>query len=194
MHRLVLNHILNAEGVTYWLDAGNTASTYALYDLAPSRRALRNVKVARAFTAYQHHELVRMTVSEASPRTSFLVAPNVGTLYRDGDLMTVEREGLFESSVTILAELAEVLDVPVLVTACGDNRETELVAELAETEIDVERTKYGPRYESEDFETTVYWMNGWFQTTIPYWVDLFGVAPEEYSPLEHGIRPEDIRA
>jgi hypothetical protein len=36
----------------------------------------------------------------------------------------------------------------------------------------------GYRFEGDDVETTVYWQDGAWQTTIPYWVELVGAVDE----------------
>jgi len=51
-----------------------------LYD-ALSRRACRSLRVARAFTGYQHHELVRSLPGRVRPNASLVVAPAVAAPY-----------------------------------------------------------------------------------------------------------------
>jgi hypothetical protein len=46
-----------------------------------------------------------------------------------------------------------------------------------------EATDLGYRVVGEEFETTVYWDETGWQTTIPYWVELFGMV-EEGVPAE----------
>jgi hypothetical protein len=65
---------------TLWIDATGTASTYAL-TASEGRRALRGIRVARAFTAHQHYQLVTRAVERASPRTELVVAPALAALY-----------------------------------------------------------------------------------------------------------------
>jgi hypothetical protein len=55
--------------------------------------------------------------------------------------------------------------------------------------VDCESTSQGLHYAAEDFETTVYVADGYWQTTIPYWVDLFGVARKAERPANVG-RPD----
>ena len=185
LHRLALAELGHRDGGAFWLDARNEASTYALYDLAPSRRRLEGVQVARAFTAYQHHSLVRAVARRASPNTGLVVAPCLASLYRDDDVPDREAADLLESSLTILGELADVLDVPVLVTADagtdasrGDDLDA-LLADHADAEIECVRTDAGLKYAGDGFETTVYLSDGYWQTTIPYWVELLGAVVED---------------
>jgi len=184
LHRLVLAELGRRDGGAFWLDARNEASTYALYDLATTRRRLDGLRVARAFTAYQHHSLVRAVARNASPDTELLVAPCLTSLYRDDGVPDREAADLLESSLTILGELADVLDVPILVTAdadgpAGGDSLDALLADHADAEIECTRTSAGLKYASDGFETTVYLSDGYWQTTIPYWVELFGAVVEE---------------
>jgi len=86
------------------------------------------VRVARAFTAYQHHSLVRTVARRAEPTTELLVAPNVAALYRDDDLAAWEREDLLAATLEILSELGAVLDCPVLLTSAGDGSDPDATA------------------------------------------------------------------
>lgn len=178
LHRLVVDELSTVDGSTLWLDAGNVASTYALYELAPSRRTLADVQVARAFTAYQHHSLVRAATRDAPADLDLVVAPNVTSLYCDDEISDPTAADLLESSLTILSELAATFDAPVVATTAGD---APLVAEYATREIECTETALGFRYESDDFTTDCYRTGAGWQTTIPYWVDLFGAISERNS-------------
>ncbi|WP_207591215.1 hypothetical protein [Halomontanus rarus] len=157
----------------YWIDARNTASTHVLYDCAPSPRALAGLQIARAFTAYQHHSLVRRVARVADPRAELLVAPNVVDLYRDDDLREYEREELLAATLTILGELGHALECPVLVTA-ADEDAAAIVSEYADREIECLETREGIRFEGEGVQTEGYWHGSYWQTTIPYWVEVCG--------------------
>jgi len=177
IHRLALRTIRATDGRTYWLDARNTASTYALYDRAPSERALRHVRIARAFTAYQHRALVERVVNAVSQRTGCLVVPNAASLYRDDDVPDHEAEPFLDGALSALAAVATAYDIPVLVTDAGPaDALADVLADHAGRALRCERTGFGYRYEGEDFETTVYWDDDGWQTTIPYWVELFGAV------------------
>ena len=73
-------------------------------------------------------------------------------------------------------------DVPVLVTT--DASDAPLPPAVADdaTVLEAERTRLGLRYAAEDFETQVYVEDGFWQTTIPYWVELFGAAGRAEHP------------
>jgi hypothetical protein len=120
LHRVVVAELARGRTAALWVDPGRAVSTHALYELAPSKRPLAGLRVARAFTAYQHHALVRELVSRASSRTQLVVLPGVGQLYRDDDVPDYEREALFEAAVSVGAELAASLTIPVLLGDDGD--------------------------------------------------------------------------
>ncbi|MFC7046024.1 hypothetical protein ACFQH6_11905 [Halobacteriaceae archaeon GCM10025711] len=107
-----------------------------------------------------------------------MVTPAIGSLYRDDEVPDYFARDLFESSLTVLGELADVLDVPVLITDARDDAIGDLLVEHATHEIEVTKTSLGLRFETEDFETQLYWDEGFWQTTIPYWVELFGAVGE----------------
>ncbi|WP_232701867.1 hypothetical protein [Halobacterium wangiae] len=177
---LVVAALDRRDGPARWVDARNHASTYALADAARSHRVLDQVQVARAFTAHQHHALVRQLVADARRPTSLVVAPAVDDCYRDDDLLACEAERLRTASLSTLSALADARDVPVLVTATDDDR----VADYADAELSVEETQFGPRFEGEDVETTAYWTRRGWQTTIPYWVDIAGRVAERVAAPE----------
>jgi hypothetical protein len=176
LHRLVVDALRERDGPVYWLDARNVATTHALYELAPHRRALDGVRVARAFTAYQHHTLARRLVRAVDGRTALLVAPNVASLYRDDDVPEYEREDLYAAALAMLAEVGQTHGIPVLVTTDASGAALPPAVADDATQLSCERTRMGLRYAGEEFETRVYVEDGFWQTTIPYWVDLFGVG------------------
>jgi len=177
IHRVALATLAESSGVAYWVDARNVASTYTLYDLVDSPRRLRRLRVARAFTAYQHHALGRRVVQRVDGRTDLLVAPNVASLYRDDDVPRYQRERMLDSTVRTFAALAEAREIPTLLSVPAD-RDPGPAEEHADRVLQCERTEMGYRFEGPGVETTVYWDDGYWQTTIPYWVDLLGVASE----------------
>jgi len=169
LYRLVGRH-LSETPEAYWLDARNAAVPTAIREHAPGR-ADRSLRVARAFTGYQHYELARSLPGEVSRRTGLVVAPNVGSLYDDDDVPEHEADTMFEATLELLAGLATALDVPVVLTA---RTYRDRVRAAADRTIDAERTRAGLRFDGASVRTDVYW-HGWgFQTTIPYWVELLG--------------------
>lgn len=165
-----------------WVDARNTAITFRLHHPATSRRFIRG-RIARAFTAYQHHELIRTLPHIATPSTPLIVAPCFTSLYHDDDIPEPEDAAYLRSSTAILAELGHTLNIPILVSCTHMGPLREIIAEYATTSITVEPTTEGYRYETDEFTTLIYWHQDYWQTTIPYWVELFGAVTDE-SPVD----------
>ena len=193
LHQLVGATLADRAGGVLWVDAGGDAGTLRLDDHLPRGRGLAAVRVARAFTAYQHHALVARAVREAGPRTGLVVAPCTAALYRDDDVPGYLGRDLLSSALATLAELARAVDVPVVVTTPGDDADHHrLVADHADRTVTAERTRAGLRFVGPGTETTVYRDAGGWQTTIPYWVELFGcvcdgapaTAPPGPTPVE----------
>ncbi len=192
LHKLVVNYLTTTSGNVLWIDARNNASTYALHELATSHRALAGIRIARAFTAYQHHSLVRRLLEHANERTRLIVAPCLTSLYADDDVPTQEATDLCAASLTILSALAESYDIPVVITAADHTPAlADRVAAAVDHEITCEETPLGLKYATEEFETELYWDEGYWQTTIPYWVDLLGTAVER-EPLRATATPGEL--
>ncbi|HKJ58975.1 MAG TPA: hypothetical protein VKA37_07095 [Halobacteriales archaeon] len=180
VHRIVVSELAGGRTEALWVDPGMAVSVYALYDLVPSKRALAGLRVARAFTAYQHHSLVRELPRRASARTELVVLPGIADLYRDDDVPDYEREELFSAALAVCTGLADSLSVPVVVSDDGDDDLSALAADYADAEVAAESTDQGLAFRGAGFETLGYWGRDYWQTTIPYWVELFGaVDPQE---------------
>ena len=54
----MLDHLLLHDGPAFWVDANGHATTTVLAQIAPSRRLLDRIHIARGFTAYQHYGAV----------------------------------------------------------------------------------------------------------------------------------------
>lgn len=171
-HQLVLGQLEADRGRVLWIDARDVASTYTLYPRATTSRLLESIRIARAWTAYQHQTLVRRAVERASNRTRLIVLPHICSLYRDDDIDDQEADRLLESSLQTLSALADALAIPVLLTAPPAERVA--LESTADYELRCERTDQGVAYVGEEFRTTIYPDQGWWQTTIPYWVELLG--------------------
>lgn len=174
--RTVLAELRERDGRAFWIDARNNASTHRLHQAAAHDRLLAPLRIARAFTAYQHHRLVRTLARTVTPRTALVVAPAVADLYRDDDVREPEDRTFLEAALAILDQIGTVLEIPVLVSSVGDDDLAGLVADVAVQDVAVEATRFGYRFEGDGYRTQVYWDDGVFQTTIPYWVDLLGRA------------------
>lgn len=185
LHQIAINTTQKTDGETIWVDARNTASSQLL--IRPGRRRrFADIRLARAFTAYQHHELIRTLPSEVTADTTLVVAPCVTSLYQDDDVPSPEDDQYLRASMAILDALSESFDIPVLISCAHEGELRDVVDEFASTEIEVEETSLGYRFTADEFETLVYWGRGYWQTTIPYWVDLLGVV-DEARPVETAI-------
>jgi hypothetical protein len=176
LYRLVGRTLADAPAgaPAYWLDARNAASPATIREHAPGGTA-RSIRVARAFTGYQHYELVRGLLGRVAPDAALVVAPNVGALYAEDDVPEYEADAMVDVTLGLLDRVAETLGVPVLVTA-DEPTYAERAREAADRVLTAERTNAGLRVEGPAFRTDVYWSAGGYQTTIAYWVDLLGTA------------------
>mgnify|MGYP000462916564 CR=1 FL=1 len=201
LQSLVLDHLLLHDGPAFWVDANGHATTTSLARIAPSRRLLDRIHVARGFTAFQHYGAVcdlptavndsirRATADTAtggrrapsldedtSPHTpALIVAPAVDAQYRaDDTLGDAHAETLQARTLARLATYAEGYDVPVLVTRMQRDEFTEPIATAADHHLECEQTRMGPRVVGEDFETLVYPVDdgAYYQTTFAYWRQL----------------------
>lgn len=169
---------LPQQGITYWVDAASIASSYTIYDLAPSERWLSGLRIARAFTAYQHFSLVQEVVQRVSHRTARLLVPNVTRLYRDDDVPEHESVDMLAAVVQGVGAVADSYDLPVVTSVAHDDELAEHVVDAADHVVACEETRLGNRFHGDGVETTAYWNDGYWQTTIPYWVELCGAIGE----------------
>jgi hypothetical protein len=152
------------------------AASYTLYDMAPSDRWLSGLRIARAFTAYQHFSLVKRVIRRVSTRTGMLLLPNLPGLYRDDDDPEHETAAMLGTVVQGLDAVAEGNDLPVLVSVSHRDDHGEAVLDAADQVIGCEDTRLGHRFTGDGGETTAYWDEGYWQTTIPYWVEICGAV------------------
>jgi hypothetical protein len=177
LYRIVGHHLAAERGPAYWIDARNRATPAAI-DRHAGEAAWRSLRVARAFTGYHHYELVRSLPGRVRPNTSLVVAPNLASLYADDDVPDQEADTMAAASLELLSAVATTVDVPVLVTA-STAPYAEAVYDAADRVLDAERTDAGLAVEGPSFRTDVYWRDWGFQTTIPYWAELFGTVGED---------------
>lgn len=189
IHQLVCE-TLEATSEAWWVDGVNTVSTYALYQLAPTTQLVEDIQVSRAFTAYQHSSLVSRLVRKVSPSTDVVVLSGFCNHYRSDEVPDEFGARLFKKSLRVLEELVSVTDVTLIVSVTGDDQFAKRVRGAADETITCEQTDLGMRFEGDDFETQVFWKSGYWQTTIPYWVELLGTVDEQELP---GVRPSDYQ-
>ena len=182
VHQLACERLAETDGPAYWIDARNAATTHTLYDCAPSRRSLDALRIARAFTAYQHHSLVASVAERVTDRTSLVVATNVASLYRDPDLPESEQTALLAASLSTLHELSQRVDVPVLATTTDAGALDAQGDDVVDRRVTCTQTREGIRLTGDGVETAGYWGRGYWQTTIPYWVDVCG-STDRFDPI-----------
>jgi hypothetical protein len=192
LHALALDTALAAGGDVVWIDTQGHATTRSLARIAPSERAFERVHVARAFTTHQHRTLVDQVGrwlrdgvdgpfgSPATDRPAVLVCPAVDALYRGGELPAGESQSLMMRVLAVAMGIARSHDIPVILTRTRADDYAVPVQRTATT-IEVERTRFGPRFECEplDFETLVYPVeDGLVQTTFAFWREILATRHE----------------
>lgn len=169
LQSLALDHLLLGDGEAVWVDANGNATTASLAKVAPSRRVLDRVRVARAFTAFQHYSLLEDVEGPMSPATDLLVAPAVDWFYGGDDLRSGEGEAMLGGALGRLEAVAGRHDVPVLVSRSGAGGLGEVVAGRCDRTLECVHTEFGPRFSGDEFETLVFECPGGVQTTLAFW-------------------------
>lgn len=189
LQSLVLDRVLLGDGTALWVDADGHAATASLATVAPSRRTLDRIRVARAFTAFQHYSLLEALEDELAAvgdDAELVVAPAVEWFYATDDLRGGEAETMLTRGLESLSALATAHEVPVLLTRSdgggpgdGDGGPGDgsldhdglgdVVAAHSDAVLECTRTPFGPRFAGEDFETLVYECRGGVQTTLAFW-------------------------
>lgn len=179
LHALTVDHVLLSGGTACWIDPGTRARTEPLVDLAPSDRILDRVRVARAFTPFQHLALLSALPETVTDRTELVVVPAPDGYYRNDDLLGDEGREMLLAGIAALAGVARERDLPVLVTRERSDEFAAPVAHAAARTVRCEATPFGPRFrvecgdggEDEAEETLVYPSDcGQFvQTTLAFW-------------------------
>lgn len=77
----------------------------------------------------------------------------------------------------------------------GTDDHREAIRARAADVVECRRTSQGYAFETDEFETTGYWHRGWWQTTVPYWVQLCGAVGDESTAAEAvPTRPREVTA
>jgi hypothetical protein len=182
---LVVDHLLRTDGRVEWIDGGGRVRTTRLRQLAPSRSLLDRIRVARAFTAFQHATLIETletrlepvartdgpepsadgpeagaeTATKARTGPAAVVCPGLDALATASDLGPGEREELLLTTVASLAAVARDRTIPVVVTLtdAAPTRVADAVAAAANHRLTCESTPFGPRFGGDaGTETLVY--------------------------------------
>lgn len=176
LHSLVLDRLLLSEGTAVWVDARNNAITTRLSKLAPSKRVLERISVARAFTPFQHYNIVEDLSNALTPETELVVVPAIEWFYGKDELQAGEGEQMLEGVLEYLHEIAKSHDIPVLISRAEHERLGSLVESSADVVLSCELTRFGPRFSGSEFETLVFeCSDGWMQTTLEFWRRLLGI-------------------
>lgn len=171
MQSLVLDHVLVENSEALWVDARGNAATTKLTRIAPSRRILAQIRVARAFTPYQHYSLIDDLSDELSAETSLLVLPAVEWFYASDEhnLRQSEGEEMLRAALTRVKALATGADLPVVITRQEAGGIGSVVLDYVEQHLRCELTEFGPRFEGDEFETLLFRCNDYIQTTLAFW-------------------------
>lgn len=169
LHSLVVDHVLHDEASALWVDARGNATTGPLAAVAPSHRALDRIRIARAFTAFQHVGIVEDLHAHITDATALLVIPAVDWFYTGDDLRRGEGEAMLRHVLSAVRELASTSDLPILLTRHEATGVGAGVAEAVDERVTCTRTRFGPRFSGSDFETLVFECAGGVQTTLAFW-------------------------
>lgn len=168
LQSLALDHVMLGDGTAVWVDSRNNAATASLARLAPSRRTLERVRVARAFTAFQHYGLLEDLPGAVGDDAALVVAPAVDWFYANDDLREAEGEAMLAAALERLRGVAADRDVPVLLSTAGTGLEG-CVEARCDAELACTATRFGPRFSGESFETLLFDRDGGVQTTLAFW-------------------------
>lgn len=186
IHALAVDHVLRSGGDAYWIDPGTHARTDPLVDLAPSDRILDRVRVSRAFTPFQHHQLLRTVPGLRPDQTALVVVPELDRYYRTDEVLADEGQELLLAGLASLAGLARRHEIPVLVTRRTDDAFSEPIANAARRTLTCEATPCGPRFRSEGTDTLVYPTDDprWVQTTFAFWEEVLAARQPLYDHID----------
>ena len=189
LQSLVLDTLLRPETSTraVWVDSHGNGSTQPLARLAPSMRILDRIEVARGFTAFQHYSLLDTLGAQVGSETALVVLPELDWFYRSDDLHRGEAERMLSAGVTLVEDLHERSDIPILVTRTASDGFSRPVQNVADEVIRCELTQQGPRFTGEGFETLVYPGDGFVQTTLAYWQR---ILTRRHPEIEASTQPE----
>jgi hypothetical protein len=172
LQTLLVDHLLLEHGRGVWVGTGRYCTTDTLVSVAPDRRVLDRVEVARGFTAYQHTALIRNLAAHVDEDTAVIAVPDIDARYRD-DVQGNDGQAMLVRALAQLARVAREHEIPVLCTRSRADEFTQPVDAAAASTLAVEETPMGPRFVGENFETLVYELEGdWVQTTLAFWQEV----------------------
>lgn len=170
LQTLLVDRVLLERGRGVWVGTGRYCSTETLAEIAPDRRVLDRVDVARGFTPYQHTALLDDLAGHVDGDTAAVVVPDIDAQYRGDDVQGNDGREMLVRALARVAAVAREYDLPILCTRSQADAFSEPVATAAASTLTVRDTAMGPRFEGEAFETLVYEReDGWVQTTLAFW-------------------------
>lgn len=173
LQTLAVDELLLSSGRALWVGTGRYCTTDTLVDIAPSRRVLDRVDIARGFTPYQHTALIQNLAASIDDETAVIVLPDIDAQYRGDDVQGSDGQDMLVRALASLAHVAREHDLPILCTRTRDDEFTAPVEAAASSTLAAHETPLGPRFVGEEFETLVYPLEGdWVQTTIAFWQEV----------------------
>ncbi len=173
LQTLLVDHVLLEHGRGTWLGTGRYCTTDTLVQVAPDRRVLERIDVARGFTPYQHTALINQLERHIGAETAVVVLPAIDQPYRGDDVQGSDGKDMLVRALARVAARAREFDIPILCTRSEADAFSEPVATAANSTIRVRETPMGPRFVGDEFETLVYELeDGWVQTTIAFWQEV----------------------
>jgi hypothetical protein len=169
LQSLVLDHLLMNDGLAYWVDARNNATTTTLARIAPSMRILDRIQVARAFTPFQHYGIVDDLPAVVDPTVSMLVLPDIDWFYTEDELRRGEGEAMLAAVLDTIADLAATYEIPVVLSRHADRSPGGVLEARVDVEIECTLTQFGPRFSGSEFETLLFECDTGVQTTLAFW-------------------------
>lgn len=168
---LTAGEIAGKQASAVWIDARNESSTYALSSMA-GPRLLDKVHIGRAFTPFQHNQLVSHLNEFIMADTELLIIPNITLLYETGQTSDWESRELFEHSVSKIREVQEEHNLKVLTSVTGGELKLRHKIEaLTDQEVRIDLTSQGVKYSGNGYQQMSYSEDGVLQTTIPLYCE-----------------------
>lgn len=173
LQTLMIDELLLASGRGLWIGTGRYCTTDTLAEVAPDRRVLERVGVARGFTPYQHTALIRNLDAYVDAELAVIVLPDIDARYRGDDVQGNDGQEMLVRVLAKVARVAREHDIPIICTRTRADEFSEPVETAAASTINVQDTPLGPRFIGEEFETLVYELEGdWVQTTLAFWQEV----------------------
>lgn len=161
------SEIRDRNATAVWIDSKNESSTYALSK--HGNNLLEKVRIGRAFTPFQHHNLIHQLEDFIQKDTELLVLPHIDSLYLDGQIKEWEAEELFQETWNKILKIQEKNNLKVLISHSQTKPLNKIILQNYENKIKVDKTSQGLKYNSKDFDQMFYKDKDKLQTTMPYW-------------------------